>query len=256
MCDFKTWYLTTRVFSPLSIALCFPHWILLLSFCSIKISLLQWEDGIDGLLSVLVTFKATFLNRVKLSFTYMLDIHVLGFPWTLWFPFAFLGDTFEPDFAPQSLHRSDWITKLNWSKCTSLPEHAGGWVLQKAPTVLMKPCPPTPLFSQSSSPSPWVTVAKLQPRPVRPCKLGPERLAVWVTAPPSQHFHSKEFWLLWLFYLGHKMFPNPQSGSLLRKGEPSWGEKSRVEQRRLFEGGGCGWAPIGSMVSLWSRIKG
>lgn len=52
-------------------------------------------------------------------------------------------------------------------------------------TVSTEPCvSPKHPPHLSPSPQPWVTVARLQLRSVGPCKLRPERLSVWVTAPP------------------------------------------------------------------------
>lgn len=78
-----------------------------------------------------------------------------------------------------------------------------------------------------------------------------ERLAVWVTAhpPTPQHFYTKEFWLLWPFYLGHKTLPNPQSG---------WAKLRRADQKRLLEVDGM-WIDYcwqcGASVGSHERMK-
>lgn len=134
-------------------------------------------------------------------------------------------------------------------------------VLRRASTVLMKPClSHHPLFSHSGSVSPWVTVARLQARP--------ERLAVWVTAPPPQALlptlSYKEVLTTLALLFGPQNIPQPPIRVFAEKGRA---KLKRAEQRRLLEGGGvcvcvrvvcvcvCGWAPVGSVVSVWALVK-
>lgn len=120
-----------------------------------------------------------------------------------------------------------------------------------ASTVLMKPCLLTPTFSHSSSLSPWVTVARLQPRPVGPWKPRPERLAVWVTAPPPTCPYKGVLTTLALLF-GPQNTSQPPIWLFAEKGRA---ELRIAEQKRLLEGGGCGWSPVGSVVSVWT-LKG
>lgn len=111
---------------------------------------------------------------------------------------------------------------------------------------------PTPPFSHPGSLSPWVTVARLQPRPVGPCKPRPERLAVWVTAPPPNTFiqRSSDYFSSFIWATKHSPTPNL---ALCWERESQAGE-SRAEEA-AGRRGGCGWAPVGSVVSVWTRIK-
>lgn len=106
----------------------------------------------------------------------------------------------------------------------------------------------TPIFYVWLSPSPWVTVARLQHRPVGPCKLSLERLAVWVTAPlPTLPYKRVLTTLVLLF--GPQNTPQPPIWLFAENERTKLG---RVEQKRLFEGGAGGhrgWVPVGNVVS-------
>lgn len=106
----------------------------------------------------------------------------------------------------------------------------------------MKPClclrsPKKKHFlTPAPSPSPWVTVARLQPRPVGPCKPGLERLAVWVTAPlPALSYKGVLTTLALLF--GPQNTPQPPIWLFAEKER---GKRRGAGWRRLFEGGGGG----------------
>lgn len=110
----------------------------------------------------------------------------------------------------------------------------------------------TPFFYVWLFPSPWVTVARLQHRPVGPCKLRLERLAVWVTAPLPTLSYKGVLTTLVLLYSPQNT-PQP----------PIWlfAEKERTKlgklwsRRGFLEGGHQVWAPVGNVVSAWTRIK-
>lgn len=107
--------------------------------------------------------------------------------------------------------------------------------------------PNTPFFSLRFL-SPWVTVARLQPRPVGPCKPRPERLAVWVTAPPLPALSYKGvLTTLALLFVPQNTPPTPNL-ALCWERESQAGE-SRVDCWK--EEGGSEWGGRGWMGACW-----
>lgn len=102
-------------------------------------------------------------------------------------------------------------------------------------------CPHKPPPFQLS-PQPWVTVARLQQRPVGSFEHRPESLAVWATAPPSPN--NRVLTTLALLF-------GPQNAPL----PPLW---FLFEKMGSWEGavGGGGKALVGSVVSVWALHKG
>lgn len=140
-----------------------------------------------------------------------------------------------------------------------------------SPTVLMKPYGPHSL-PLSGSLSPWVTVARLQPRPVGPCKLRPvERLAVCLghctpssPLPPTlalslQHPHSptrshKRVRTTLGPLFGPQNAPHPPGFFFSPEKAPaelSHGRRGREEKR-----GGLRGPAVANVMSVWTLIKG